>query len=98
MNFNSPKSNVVILTYHRISNKCDDWSLNPLPIKAFKKHLKFLTKSYNIISLDNLVELMVNQDPISEKTAIITFDDGYKIIIQTRIPYLKNMISLQLFF
>jgi hypothetical protein len=33
---NGSKSKVAVLTYHRICNKNDDWSLNPLPVKSFK--------------------------------------------------------------
>ena len=73
---NGSKSKVAVLTYHRICNKNDDWSLNPLPVKSFKEHLKFLTDSYNIISLDDLVDLVAKREPIHEKTAVLTFDDG----------------------
>lgn len=90
MNINNSQSKIAILTYHRISKKCDDWSLNPLPLKSFKEHLKFLTKTYNIISLDNLVDLMVNPNPIPKKTVILTFDDGYKDNYTNAYPLLRK--------
>lgn len=87
---NGSKSKVAILTYHRISNKCDDWSLNPLPVKSFKEHLKFLTNSYNIISLDDLVDLVIKREPVQEKTVVLTFDDGYKDNYTNAYPLLQK--------
>ncbi|WP_321421999.1 polysaccharide deacetylase family protein [uncultured Methanobacterium sp.] len=87
---NGSKSKVAILTYHRICNKNDDWSLNPLPVKSFKEHLKFLTDSYNIISLDDLVDLVEKKEPIYEKTAVLTFDDGYKDNYTNAYPLLEK--------
>lgn len=87
---NGSKSKVAVLTYHRICNKNDDWSLNPLPVKSFKEHLKFLTDSYNIISLDDLVDLVAKREPIHEKTAVLTFDDGYKDNYTNAYPLLEK--------
>ena len=63
----SSNSKVAILTYHRVTNKQNDWSLNPLPVKSFENHLKFITKTYNIISLDNLVNLIDSRKKIPNK-------------------------------
>lgn len=87
---NGSNSKVAVLTYHRICNKNDDWSLNPLPVKSFKEHLKFLTNSYNIISLDDLVDLMTKKEPIHEKTVVLTFDDGYKDNYINAYPLLRK--------
>lgn len=87
---NGSKSKVAVLTYHRICNKNDDWSLNPLTVKSFKEHLKFLTDSYNIISLDDLMDLVIKREPIHEKTAVLTFDDGYKDNYTNAYPLLKK--------
>ncbi len=46
----------------------------------FEKHLEYLIKRYNIISLDALVQAIVSQDwsNIPSKSMVITIDDGYK--------------------
>lgn len=87
---NGSNSKVAVLTYHRICNKNYDWSLNPLPVKSFKEHLKFLTDSYNIISLDDLVDLVIKREPIHEKTVVLTFDDGYKDNYTNAYPLLQK--------
>ncbi|MEN6554382.1 MAG: polysaccharide deacetylase family protein [Methanobacterium sp.] len=83
-------SNVAIITYHRVSNKCDDWSLNPLPVNSFKDHIKFLTETYNIISLNDLVDSIIKREPIPQRSVILTFDDGYKDNYVNAYPLLKK--------
>lgn len=87
---NKSQTKVAILTYHRVSNKCDDWSLNPLPVESFEEHLKFLTNSYNIISLEDLVDMMIKKEPVTEKTLVLTFDDGYKDNYTNAYPLLQK--------
>ncbi|MCP4697939.1 MAG: polysaccharide deacetylase family protein [Gammaproteobacteria bacterium] len=57
-----------ILTYHRP------------PAEAFEKHIAYLSKRYNFITLERLVKALQNRDwsDIPPKALIITFDDGYK--------------------
>jgi len=52
---------------------------NPEP-KTLKKHLDYLSKHYNLISLDKLVHAIRNQDwgDIPPKSLVITFDDGHR--------------------
>ena len=59
---------MVIISYH-----------NPKP-KIFKKHIEYLKKNYNFISLDKLVDAIHNKDwsAIPSKSLVITIDDGWK--------------------
>lgn len=62
------RSKCCILVYH-----------NPSPY-IFDKHLSFLLKKYNILTLDDLVKAICSKDwsNIPSKSLVITFDDGYK--------------------
>lgn len=58
----------VILCYH-----------DPHP-EVFRKHLKYLVKKYNIISLDSLVNAIAQKQKaiLPPKSLVITIDDGWK--------------------
>jgi peptidoglycan/xylan/chitin deacetylase (PgdA/CDA1 family) len=52
---------------------------DPKP-EIFEKHIEYLSKYYNFISLNQLVQAVQNKDwsKVPQKSIIITFDDGYK--------------------
>lgn len=67
----------VVLMYHRIANfSSDPWELAVSP-ENFEEHLKIL-KAYNVISTEELEDIIIKKSKIPSKTVIITFDDGYR--------------------
>ena len=84
------KSQVIILVYHRIGPITDKWSVNPvLHHKLFEEQINYFSKNFEIVSLNNLSEMITN-GKISEKAAVITFDDGYKDNYEVAFPILKK--------
>ena len=86
-----PKS--FVLMYHRITElEIDPWDLAVSP-ENFEEQLIALKKTYNVISLDELVEAKKNKK-LKNGTVAITFDDGYKdnytaaypILIKHQVP------------
>ena len=66
----------LVLMYHRIANTLSDtWKLAVSP-ENFEEHLKVL-KDYHIISIDELETTLTKKQQISDKTIVLTFDDGY---------------------
>ena len=70
-----------ILRYKRIIDP--EELVYPLPNtayvrpKTFARHLEYLTEETNLVSLEQLVELISREEPIPERTVAITFDGGY---------------------
>jgi len=62
------RNKITIILYH-----------NPNP-ETFKRHIECLSKHYNFISLDRLVNAIYNKDSsnIPPKSLVITIDDGFK--------------------
>lgn len=62
------RNKVAILVYHRP------------PAKTFKAHLEYLSKRYQLISLDTLLRAIENGKPsdIPPKALVVTLDDGHK--------------------
>ncbi|ACU04233.1 polysaccharide deacetylase family protein [Pedobacter heparinus] len=66
----------VVLMYHRIAKPLSDpWDLAVNP-KHFEEHLKVL-KAYNVISVDELADILTRKSKMPAKTVAVTFDDGY---------------------
>lgn len=84
------KSQVAILMYHRVSPKIDPWSLRSLSPQSFETQIKYFSKNYEILSLDRLIEYIVQGEPFPEKAVVMTFDDGYKDNYRYAYPILKR--------
>lgn len=69
---------VPILMYHNIDQHYKESKLSVSP-ESFERQMRFLRKhGYNIVSLEELVELLSSEKPLPYKTIAVTFDDGYK--------------------
>lgn len=78
-----------ILMYHRIINlDIDPWGL-AVSAENFDEQLTVLKKSYNIISLEELVNKK-NNNELESGSVAITFDDGYRDNYTTAYPILKR--------
>ena len=81
---------VIILVYHRIGTFNDDWAVQPTELKDFEIQMKYLKETYNIISLEEMANLINTKKSIPKKAVVITFDDGYKDNYTNAFPILKK--------
>jgi len=84
------KSQVVILMYHRVAPRIDNWALEPLDPKSFRKQIEYFCHNYEILPLDRLVQYIQLGRSLPEKAIVITFDDGYKDNFRYAFPILKK--------
>ena len=81
---------VPIMMYHSVS-LADDNSSNVVSPKSFAKQMDFLKQNgYRVIPLDTYVEWSKVQKKLPNKTAVITFDDGYEDNYKNAFPVLKD--------
>jgi len=79
---------IPILTYHSID---DSGSIISTPPHKFREQMQILQdRQFNIISLNNLVHFIRNKQPLPSKTAVITFDDGFKNFYLKAYPILQE--------
>ncbi len=79
----------VIVAYHHVIPENDD-SISFLQsgmyvtTKTFERHIRYLSRNYNIIPLDNIGDLQI------ENACVITFDDGWADNHHHAFPILKH--------
>lgn len=81
-------TSAIILVYHHVSNSTPpSTSISP---EKLKEHLAYLAANHNVVSLPELVESLQTGKPLPEKAVAITFDDGFKNILENGHPLLKQ--------
>ncbi len=80
---------IKILAYHDIGPQ-SFFNLQ-VPEKVFESHMSYLSESgYNIISLEEAVELLKSKKPVPADTVVITFDDGYRSVYEHVLPAVRR--------
>lgn len=90
-----------ILMYHRV---CDPDAAEFFGMKAnvsatpsgFAAQIDYLSKHYNIISIDDCLSWIYDAEPLPPRAIMITFDDGYRdnlteatpVLAERKIPFL----------
>jgi len=79
----------VILQYHHVSDKTPpSTSISP---EQFAIHMQYLAdNNYHVIALSDLMNAIKKQQPIPDKTVVITFDDAYVDILTNGKPILDK--------
>lgn len=83
-----PKKRAAILLYHSIDDNDVFHTLSP---KVFRKQMDYLKKNgYNVIKLAELERMLSDKNEIPEKTAVLTFDDGFLSHYNNVFPVLRG--------
>lgn len=86
-------SGVYCFNYHRIGEAmASSFDPNVFSCTAanFESHLEFFKSHFKVIDVDTLIELLGNKQPLGQKYAVLTFDDGYIDNYQIAFPLLKK--------
>lgn len=72
---------VAILRYHSIVNDKDNFYASPsicTPPDIFEDQVCYLSRNFNIVTLDIVADCLLNKKPFPDKALVFTFDDGYR--------------------
>ena len=84
------RNKAIILWYHGICNEEFTLTNRHLPKSLFHKHLSYLIrKGYNFVNMSELLAILSGGNKI-EKIVVLTFDDGFKNIIDNAYPVMQE--------
>ncbi len=91
VNFFNSQYVVPILMYHSIGQSAEEGNRLAVTAATFDRQMRFLKEyNYNVISLEELVDLIESRQEIPAKTVVLTFDDGYKDNFTHAFPILEK--------
>ena len=87
------KSGLYCFNFHRIGDwETSEFDPNVFSCSAdsFRKYIEFFKAEFDVISLDDLEAIIADGRPVTDRLALITFDDGYRDNYSIALPILKN--------
>lgn len=84
----SAEHSFVILQYHHVSR--DTPPITSVSPEQLEKHMAYLAEHHQVISLQTALNALSNDTPLPERSVVITFDDGYKNIVENGHPILQK--------
>jgi peptidoglycan/xylan/chitin deacetylase (PgdA/CDA1 family) len=70
-------NSLLVLTYHRISEKPDFEDSLKVSRATFERQIVFLKDHYHFLSGDQLTDILTYKKNYPEKSCLVTFDDGW---------------------
>lgn len=85
------KNNLLNILYHGVVKK-NNLSFSPRHISRdqFIRHLRYLTREFDIVSLPEAFKISRNNQRLRHKTLTVSFDDGYLNNLETALPLLEE--------
>ena len=81
---------VPVLVYHNMAPEAK--GRLTIAVKTFEEQMRYLkAQGYRVISLNELLEFNSLRRQLSQKSVVVTFDDGYKSFLQYAYPILKEL-------
>ncbi len=85
-----------ILNYHRINEECDDYNFSNVNPSNFAEQMDYISQKYEVISVGDLENNSIFDD--GPDSVIITFDDGYRDVLENVLPILERHLFPATFF
>jgi len=84
-------SGATALSFHGVEPSINDPLVEQLhmPTDVFEEQIRYLSRNFDIISLDDLSELLSSGKRISSRHIVLTFDDGYRNNLHVAAPILQ---------
>lgn len=83
------KSGAVIFCGHRVTDNSEGY-LEGLAPRDLTDQIRYLTRHYEPLSLDRLVECFERIEKVPAGSFVVTFDDGFKDNLTTALPILER--------
>jgi len=87
---NNVAGKATILTFHKVSNTTTPFALEEIGVDDFRRKMKVLKNSFNVMPLPELLAAAQN-DELPPYSVAITIDDGYEDCYSTIAPILDEL-------
>ncbi len=88
------ENSLTILLYHGVtdveSKGIENFSAKHIQAKDFDEQMKFIKQKYNVLSMDEVVEIHKNKDAYPPNSVAVTFDDGFRNNYSVAAPILEK--------
>ena len=82
-------SAAVIIQYHHVDDKTPP--ITSVTVQQFAEHMRYLADNdFNVWPLPDIIHALKNNAPLPDKVIAITFDDGYKSVLENAVPLLRK--------
>lgn len=79
----------VIIQYHHVDD--DTPPVTSVTLQQFSEHMQYLADNdFTVWSLAEIIHALKNKNPLPDKVIAITFDDGYKSVLNNAVPLLRK--------
>lgn len=83
------RDQAVILQYHHISSSTP--AVSSISPEDFRQHMDYLLDNdFVILPLEEVLDALQNKRSLPDRTAVITFDDGYTSVYEEAYPLLRE--------
>jgi len=83
---------VPILMYHAFSENPDKCGRYIISARRFRQQLRWLyLHKYRVIGLEEYARMLESGQPLSDRTVVMTIDDGYAEVITIALPLLQRL-------
>src|SRR5690349_8289889 len=90
---NAHQRHLCVLGYHKIgAPPADGWQTwFYIPEDIFVRQLSFLSDhAWEAINVATFIEGLAQPESLPPKSVLLTFDDGYRSLLQTAVPWLRK--------
>lgn len=78
-----------VFVFHKVPPEADNLVPGELHLAAFERTLDFIVENFNVVPLEDAVTSLAGRS-LTERTACITFDDGYADWLGGAVPLLER--------
>jgi peptidoglycan/xylan/chitin deacetylase (PgdA/CDA1 family) len=92
-------NSILNIMYHGVTQKDSNYfSPRHISSEQFESHLKYYSREFDVISLSEAFEYLLNKYKPKRKTLTISFDDGYRNNLYNALPLLEKYNMKATFF
>lgn len=93
-------NNLTVIMYHYVRDLVNTryTNIKGLDVIKFEKQLEYLSKIYNFVTAEQVIDFYKNNTKLPKNPLLLTFDDGYKDCYTYALPILEKYNAKGVFF